>query len=65
MSSCSRRFWGSGTPSTRPDTSEQSKEMNAKLADLIAARNKQDERFTGFPKEEPPTLEKNIKPPNK
>jgi hypothetical protein len=39
--------------------------MNAKLADLIAARNRQDERFGGITKAEPPKVEKNIKPPNK
>lgn len=62
MSSCARRFWGSGTPSTRPETSEQSKEMNTKLADLIAARNRQDERFGGGSIVQQTNVEKNIKP---
>ena len=47
MSSCAKRFWGDGTPCTRPDNTEGSKEMKAKLAEMIAKREAQDERF-GF-----------------
>jgi hypothetical protein len=70
MSSCARRFWGTGIPCTRPDmTSERSKEMNMKLADLIAARNQQDQGFGGGvaarQQEQKTTLEIKFKPPNK
>lgn len=47
MSACAKRFWGDGTPCTRPDNTEGSKEMKAKLAEMIAKREAQDERF-GF-----------------
>jgi hypothetical protein len=56
MSACAKRFWGDGTPCTRPDNTEGSKEMKAKLAEMIAKREAQDERF-GFQVEAPRPLE--------
>jgi len=45
MSSCAKRFWGSGTPCTRSENTEAAEKMNAKLAEMIALRNQQDEKF--------------------
>jgi hypothetical protein len=48
MSACARRRWGEGTPCARPAAETPAKkEMDAKLAAMLAARERQDARLWG------------------
>ena len=61
MSSCACNRWGPGTTKERPANTELSKELDARMAEIMKQRDKQDTIWTLAPENTTTTIKTTLK----